>query len=185
MSVSPPPRRSTSKPIQKSGQRVVTATKDLMLLLVVNAAAAEVSVDLTVEDLNGQHRIVKTYEPSPGIDPQTLKKPSFEYDSFTYTWAYITKEEHTFLETKDVTETVSVKTSGTDLSTVLEQLASSSPTTTGNTQVSWPWITPPSPPRRRAIPLTAIRWSTVPMWAGSIRELGRPRRPVGLLSSDG
>ena len=99
----------------------------LALSLVVSAAAAEVPVDLTVENLNGQQRLVKTYELPPGTDPETLKEPSFIYDGFTYTWAYTTKEEHTFLETKDVTETVTVETAGKDLSAVLEQLAPSIP----------------------------------------------------------
>lgn len=99
----------------------------LVLSLMITALAAEVPVNLVVENLNGQQRIVKTYELPPGIDPETLKEPSFEYDGFTYTWAYTTKDEHTFLETKDVTETVTVETGKKDLDTVLEQLKPSIP----------------------------------------------------------
>ena len=84
-------------------------------------------LSLVVENLNGQQRIVKTYELPPGTDPETLKEPSFEYDGFTYTWAYTTKEEHTFLETKAVTEKVTVETVKKDLNVVLEQLAPSIP----------------------------------------------------------
>ena len=94
----------------------------LVLSLTANALAAEVPVSLVVENLNGQQRIVKTYELPPGTDPETLKEPSFEYDGFAYTWAYTTKDEHTFLETKDVTETVTVETGKKDLNAVLEQL---------------------------------------------------------------
>lgn len=79
----------------------------LVLSLMTTALAAEVPVNLVVENLNGQQRIVKTYELPPGTDPETLKEPSFEYDGFVYAWTYTTKEEHAFLETKDVTETVS------------------------------------------------------------------------------
>ena len=97
----------------------------LVLSLTATALAAEVPVSLVVENLNGQQRIVKTYELPPGTDPETLKEPSFEYDGFSYTWAYTTKDEHTFLETKAVTETVTVETGKKDLNTVLEQLAPS------------------------------------------------------------
>lgn len=99
----------------------------LALTLTSGAIAAEVPVSLVTENLNGQQRIVKTYELPPGTDPEVLKEPSFEYDGFTYTWAYTTKEEHTFLETKDVTETVTVETAKKDLDAVLEQLAPSIP----------------------------------------------------------
>lgn len=99
----------------------------LALSLMTSALAAEVPVSLVVENLNGQQRIVKTYELPPGTDPETLKEPSFDYDGFTYTWAYTTKEEHTFLETKNVSETVTVETGKKDLNAVLEQLAPSIP----------------------------------------------------------
>ena len=59
----------------------------LVLALSVTAMAAEVPVGLKVENLNGQQRIVKTYELPPGTDPETLKEPSFDYDGFNYTWA--------------------------------------------------------------------------------------------------
>lgn len=99
----------------------------LVLSMTANAFAAEVPDSLVVENLNGQQRMVKTYELSPGIDPESLKEPSFEYDGFTYTWAYTTKDEHTFLESKDVTETVTVETGKKDLDAVLEQLKPSIP----------------------------------------------------------
>lgn len=99
----------------------------LVLSMMTSAMAAEVPVELVVENLNGQQRIVKTYELPPGTDPEALKEPSFDYDGFAYTWAYTTKDEHTFLETKDVTETVTVETSKKDLDVVLGQLAPSIP----------------------------------------------------------
>ena len=99
----------------------------LALSLITGAMAAEVPVKLVTENLNGQQRIVKTYELPPGTDPEALKEPSFEYDGFLYTWAYTTKDEHTFLETKDVTETVTVETGKKNLNAVLEQLAPSIP----------------------------------------------------------
>jgi len=95
----------------------------LVLSLTATALAAEVPVSLVVENLNGQQRIVKTYELPPGTDPETLKEPSFEYDGFTHTWAYTTKDEHTFLETKAVTETVTVETAKKNLDVILKELA--------------------------------------------------------------
>jgi len=107
--------------------RYLTLTVLLTLAMTASALAAEVPVDLVVENLNGQQRMVKTYELPPGTDPETLKEPSFDYDGFTYTWAYTTKAEHTFLETKDVTETVTVETDTKNLDQILEHLASTLP----------------------------------------------------------
>ena len=99
----------------------------LVLSLTATALAAEVPVSLVVENLNGQQRIVKTYELPPGTDPEALKEPSFEYDGFSYTWAYTTKEEHTFLESKDMTEKVTVETKSKNLDQILERLSSAIP----------------------------------------------------------
>lgn len=99
----------------------------LALALCTTAFASPVPDNLVVENLNGQQRMVKTYVLPPETDPETLKEPSFEYDGFSYAWAYTTKEEHTFLETKPVTETVTVETAKKDLNVVLEQLAPTIP----------------------------------------------------------
>jgi len=95
----------------------------LSLALCATAFASPVPDNLVVENLNGQQRMVKTYVLPPDTDPEALKEPSFEYDGFSYAWAYTTKEEHTFLETKPVTEAVTVETAKKDLNVVLEQLA--------------------------------------------------------------
>ena len=99
----------------------------LALSLMTSAFAAEVPEELVVENLNGQQRLVKTYVLSPEVDPDTLKEPSFDYDGFTYTWAYTTKEEQPFLDAKAVTETVTVETSSDDLTDILAALAPSIP----------------------------------------------------------
>lgn len=97
----------------------------LALFLVTSAFAAEVPDDLVVENLNGQQRMVKTYVLSPDIDPETLKEPSFDYDGFTYTWAYTTKVEQPYLDTKTVSQIVTVETSSKELSDILATLAPS------------------------------------------------------------
>ena len=95
----------------------------LALALTATAFASPVPDNLVVENLNGQQRITKTYVLPPGTDPEELKESSFDYDGFSYAWAYTTKEEHTFLEAKPVTQTVTVETAKKDLDAVLEQLA--------------------------------------------------------------
>ncbi len=99
----------------------------LAFSLITTALASEVPDTLVVENLNGQQRIVKTYVLSPETDPEVLKEPSFEYDGFLYTWAYTTKAEKDFLETKTAVETVTVETDKKDLSVVLEHLAPTIP----------------------------------------------------------
>lgn len=97
----------------------------LALSLMTSAFAAEVPDTLVTENLNGQQRMVKTYVLSPDIDPETLKEPSFDYDGFTYTWAYTTKEDQPYLDTKTVTQTVTVESSTKDLSDILALLSPS------------------------------------------------------------
>ena len=99
----------------------------LVLSLITSAFALEVPDQLVVENLNGQQRMVKTYVLSPEADPESLKEPSFEYDGFTYTWAYTTKEEKIYQDVKTVTETVTVETSSDNLNDILAVLAPSIP----------------------------------------------------------
>ena len=99
----------------------------LALSLALPGFASAVPDSLVVENLNGQQRITKTYVLPPGTDPEILKEPSFEYDGYTYTWAFTTKEEHTFLESKAATQTVTVETAKKDLNTILAQLAPTIP----------------------------------------------------------
>ena len=77
----------------------------LALSLMTSAFAAEVPEELVVENLNGQQRLVKTYVLSPDVTRHS-EGAAFDYDGFTYTWAYTTKEEQPYLDAKTVTETV-------------------------------------------------------------------------------
>ena len=94
----------------------------LTLSLMTSAFAAEVPDSFVTQNLNGQQQLVKTYTLSPEIDPEILKEPSFEYDGFLYTWAYTTKSENPFMETKEAVQTITVETSKNDLALILEQL---------------------------------------------------------------
>ena len=95
----------------------------LVFSLMTSALAAEVPDNLVVENLNGQQRIVKTYVLSPDKDPNELQEPSFDYDGFRYTWAFTTKDEHAFQESKSVTDTVTVETASNSLEKILAELA--------------------------------------------------------------
>ena len=99
----------------------------LTLVLSATAFASPVPDNLVVENLNGQQRMVKTYVLPPDADLEGLKEATFDYDGFTYPWAFTTKEEHTFLEAKPVTQTVTVETAKKDLDAVLEHLAPTIP----------------------------------------------------------
>lgn len=99
----------------------------LILALITSAMAAEIPEQFVVENLNGQQRIVKTYTLPPSTDPDTLVEAEFDYDGFRYAWSYTLKEEHPYLETREMTETVTVETAKNDLSQILDQLAPSIP----------------------------------------------------------
>lgn len=99
----------------------------LAMSLTVSAFAAQVPDSLVAENLNGQQRLVKTYTLSPEVDPDELKEEDFSYDGYLYTWAYTTKVEHPYLESKTVTETVTVNTAKNDLAQILAELSPSMP----------------------------------------------------------
>lgn len=99
----------------------------LAMSLTVSAFAAQVPDSLVAENLNGQQRLVKTYTLSPEVDPDELKEEDFSYDGYLYTWAYTTKVEHPYLESKTVTETVTVNTAKNELAQILAELSPSMP----------------------------------------------------------
>ena len=99
----------------------------LAMSLTVSAFAAQVPDSLVAENLNGQQRLVKIYTLSPEVDPDELKEEDFSYDGYLYTWAYTTKVEHPYLESKTVTETVTVNTAKNDLAQILAELSPSMP----------------------------------------------------------
>ena len=99
----------------------------LAMSLTVSAFAAQVPDSLVAENLNGQQRLVKTYTLSPEVDPDELKEENFSYDGYLYTWAYTTKVEHPYLESKSVTEPVTVNTAKNDLAQILAELSPSMP----------------------------------------------------------
>lgn len=94
----------------------------LAFSLATGAFASSVPDDLVVESLNGQQRIVKTYVLPPDADPEVLEGDPFDYEGYHYTWAYTTKEEKTYREEKEVSQTVTVETTSKDLSDILAAL---------------------------------------------------------------
>ena len=102
--------------------RYAVVTAILAFALATGALASSVPNDLVVESLNGQQRIVKTYVLPPDADPEALEGEPFDYEGYHYTWAYTTKEEKTYREEKEVTQTVTVETKSKNLSDVLAAL---------------------------------------------------------------
>ena len=94
----------------------------LTLALSATAMAAEVPTEVTVQNLNGSQEYIQTFTASPDIDLETLKVAPFDHEGYTYTFASVTKLENLISEKKVQTETVTVKTTKKDLSTVLAQL---------------------------------------------------------------
>ena len=99
----------------------------LCLLLVSSlfptALAIEVPDSIRTENLNGQQRVIKTYTLPVGADPEALKEKPIDYEGYRYTWAFTTKEEHPYQDSKDMVQTVTVETSKKDLSVILAELA--------------------------------------------------------------
>lgn len=123
----------SSNRICKKGEATMKSLSKLALCLLlamsltVSAFAAQVPDSLVAENLNGQQRLVKTYTLSQEVDPDELKEEDFSYDGYLYTWAYTTKVEHPYLESKTVTETVTVNTAKNDLAQILAELSPSMP----------------------------------------------------------
>lgn len=124
----------------------------LAMSLTVSAFAAQVPDSLVAENLNGQQRLVKTYTLSPEVDPDELKEEDFSYDGYLYTWAYTTKVEHPYLESKTVTETVTVNTAKNDLRRSSQSFRPVCPMKKAASPASWRWIIPRFPQRRPATP---------------------------------
>jgi len=94
----------------------------LSVLCSVGAFASELPTGTTVQNINGVQQYIKTYVAPPDADPDSLVGPDFVYDGYTYTFSSITKDEHSFEDTQQHTETLTVETSKKDLATVLESL---------------------------------------------------------------
>ena len=105
-------------------KRIITAGAALCLSVVcsVSALAMDVPTGTKVQNLNGVQQYIKTYVVSPDTAPESLKEPDFVYDGVTYTFSSITKDERTFEDVQQHTETLTVETAKKDLNSVLEAL---------------------------------------------------------------
>ncbi len=95
----------------------------LLSLLTVSASAAYVPEGVITENRDGRQLIIKTYTLSPEEDPAALVQPPFDLDGFHYEHMETVKEEQTFRDSRQHTETVTLETSTKDLSDILAQLA--------------------------------------------------------------
>ena len=94
----------------------------LALAMTVSALAMWVPSDTTVQNLNGVQQYIKVFTVPADTNPEVLIEEPFEYEGFTYTFAEITKQEHTVEAQKEHTETLVVETQKKDLVNVLEVL---------------------------------------------------------------
>lgn len=94
----------------------------IMMVYSAGAFALEVPTDVTVQNLNGTQQYIKTFTVPAATDPDALIEEPFDYEGYTYTFSFITKQENRIEEEKHYTEVVTVETANEDLSTVIAAL---------------------------------------------------------------
>lgn len=94
----------------------------LALALAGTAQALEVPDQTVVQNLNGRQELIRTYTLALDEDPAALIEEPFEREGFLYTFSDVAKQENRAVQRRFHTETVTVKTSGRDLRTILVEL---------------------------------------------------------------
>lgn len=97
----------------------------LLFLLPTAASAAYVPEEVTEEDRDGRHMLVKTYTLSPQEDPAALEEAPFDLDGYHYTCMGTVQEAQSFQETRRHTEPYTLESSTDDLSAILAELPQS------------------------------------------------------------
>jgi hypothetical protein len=100
----------------------LTLTIVMAFSLVCSASAAFIPDDVTYRELNGQQQAVKIFTLLPSDDPAQLREQDFEHEGYLYSFSDMVKEEKTFSQQAQHTETVTVNTDSKDLAKVLEAL---------------------------------------------------------------
>lgn len=94
----------------------------LLSLLTLSASAAYVPEGVITENRDGRQLIIKTYTLSPEEDPAGLIQDPFDLDGFHYEHMETVKEDQSFRDSKQHTETVTLETSTKNLADILAQL---------------------------------------------------------------
>lgn len=94
----------------------------LLSTLVLSASAAHVPEGVITENRDGRQLIIKTYTLSPEEDPAGLIQDPFDLDGFHYEHMETVKEDQSFRDSKQHTETVTLETSTKNLADILAQL---------------------------------------------------------------
>ncbi len=102
-------------------KRVLTLLA-LLSLLTVTASAACIPEEVITENRDGRQLIIKVYMLSPQDDPTELIQPPFDLDGFHYEHMETVKDEQSFQNAKQHTETITLETDTDDLAAILEQL---------------------------------------------------------------
>lgn len=106
----------------KKSLMALVLTMAMSLTLAVSASAAYIPDDVTYQNLNGQQLAIKVYTLLPDQDPADLYEEGFDYDGYHYDFSDIVKEEQTFAQEDQHTETVNVTTASKNLEKILEEL---------------------------------------------------------------
>src|SRR5574344_311762 len=93
----------------------LTLTIVMAFSLVCSASAAFISDDVTYRELNSQQQAVKIFTLLPSDDPAQLREQDFEHEGYLYSFSDMVKEEKTFSQQAQHTETVTVNTDSKDL----------------------------------------------------------------------
>jgi hypothetical protein len=94
----------------------------LLSTLILSASAAHVPEGVITENRDGRQLIIKTYTLPPEEDPAGLIQEPFDLDGFHYEHMETVKEDQSFRDSKQHTETVTLETSTKNLSDILAQL---------------------------------------------------------------
>lgn len=89
------------------------------------SAATYIPDNVTYENLNGQQLGIKIFTLLPDQDPADLIEEDYEFDGYIYSYSSIVKEEQTFREERQHTETKTITTETKDLEDILANLDSS------------------------------------------------------------
>ena len=113
---------SLERLVESGMKRLFFLSVLLVCMLTVSASAAYIPEEVITENRDGRQLIIKTYTLSPADNPSTLIEEPFELEGFRYQHLDTTKEETSFSETKQHSETVTVTTDSDSLESILAQL---------------------------------------------------------------
>lgn len=108
--------------MKKTFSALVLALVMCLGMCVSASAATYIPDDVSYQNLNGHQLAIKEFTLLPDQDPSNLIESDFEYDGFLYSYSSIVKEEQSFNEESNHTETVTITTKTKKLEDILKEL---------------------------------------------------------------